>query len=325
MAKRLNIEQALDELAAVRKDPASEASRDRLARGLASPSNLVIAKAANLVREYKLAGHSAAMADAFARLMADPYKLDKGAAALTAIAQGLLETRAGAEAELVYRAGVRHVQRDGPPGDPDTAGRLRGYCGLGLADLKTRDAMAQLADLLADPEPAARVAAARGLGRAGPAEAALVLRLKLRLGDANADVLGECMAGMLLLDPAGSLPAVVERLSHDEPEVRDAAAMALGESRLTAGLSPLCEHFAREPDAQSRKTALLAISLLRSSAAVDYLVNAVGTFPVNDAVAAVEALGLYRHDGVLRERVKEHVERRGEDPLKRAAAKAFPV
>src|SRR3954471_1122219 len=169
MAKRLNTEQALDELATVRKDPGSEASRERLERGLASSSNLVIAKAANLVREYKLSGHSQATSEAFARLMADPYKLDKGTVALTAIAQALLETRAGAEAEALYRAGVRHVQRDGPPGDPETAGQLRGYCGLGLADLKTRDAMTQLVDLLADPEPAARVAGARGLGRFGPA------------------------------------------------------------------------------------------------------------------------------------------------------------
>jgi HEAT repeat protein len=323
MAKRLNIEQALDDLAAVRKEPSSEASRERLAKGLASASNLVIAKAANLVREYKLAGHSEAMADAFAQLMLDPYKLDKGTAALTAIAQALLETRAGAEAEPVYRAGVRHVQLDGPPAERDNAGQLRGYCGLGLADLKTRDAMTQLVDLLADPEPATRIAGARGLGRFGPADAGLVLRLKLRVGDLNADVLGECMTGMLLLDPSGSIAAVIERLSHEQPEVRDAAAMALGESRLTAALSPLCEHFAREADVQSRKMALLAIALLRSAAAVDYLVNVVASFPVNDAVAAVEALNLYRHDVSLRERVRVHVERRGEEPLKRAVAKAL--
>ena len=93
---------------------------------------------------------------------------------------------------------------------------------------------------------------------------------------------------------------------------------------MAEALSPLCEHFAREADVQSRKTVLLAISLLRSSSAVDYLVNVVGTFPLNDAVAAAEALGLYRHDVALRERVREHVERRGEEALKRAAAKAFP-
>ena len=87
--------------------------------------------------------------------------------------------------------------------------------------------------------------------------------------------------------------------------------------------SPLCEHFVRESDAQSRKTALLAISLLRSSAAVDYLVDVLGTFPVNDALAAIEALGLYRNDAALRERVRQHAERRGEEALKRAAAKAF--
>jgi HEAT repeat protein len=117
---------------------------------------------------------------------------------------------------------------------------------------------------------------------------------------------------------------VVERLSHDDPEARDAAAMALGESRLTAALTPLSAHFAREPDAQSRKTTLLAISLLRSSAAVDFLLNVVGTFPVSDAVTAVEALGFYRNDAALRERVKQHIERRGDEPLKRAAAKSFP-
>src|SRR4051794_40463622 len=130
--------------------------------GVGLGSNLVIAKAANLIREYKLTGHTSAMIDAFSRLMVDPYKLDPVCAAITALAQTLLETGAGPEAERPYRSGLRHKQFDGPPeeSDPDrrptdTAASLRGYSALGLAALKTPDALTELTDLLGDKETVA--------------------------------------------------------------------------------------------------------------------------------------------------------------------------
>src|SRR6185369_6645482 len=126
-------------------------------------------------------------------------------------------------------------QFDGPPvlGKPtDTAGPLRGYSGLGLLSIRHRDAVVELADLLADPEPAARIAAARGLASTGREDATLLLRLRLRAGEAAPDVVGECLAGLLRLDPERSLPLAERLLAQLAGEFRDAVAYALGDSRL---------------------------------------------------------------------------------------------
>jgi HEAT repeat protein len=112
-------------------------------------------------------------------------------------------------------------------------------------------------------------------------------------------------------------------LRHDEPEVRDAAAMALGESRRAEALDPLRDHFSREADSQSRKTGLLAIALLRAEPAVDFLLTVVKTFPSEDAAGAVDALALYRHDATVRARLEETVKQRPDDRLRRAFAKSF--
>src|SRR5688500_16124707 len=125
---------------------------------------------------------------------------DRACAARTTIAKALLATDAGSDATRAYLRGVRHRQFDGTPvgGRPsDTAGSLRGYCGLGLLSVRHPDALAELTDLLADEEPAARTSAARGLASTGREEAALLLRLRVRAGEASGDVLADCVTGML--------------------------------------------------------------------------------------------------------------------------------
>jgi HEAT repeat protein len=319
MARRQSLDALFDALGAVRADPAAPASAELLRKALASPSNVVVAKAARLVQELRLGGYAVELAAAFERFMRDPHTSDRGCAALTDLARALLDTNASSpEAVAAYQSGVRHRQVEGAS---DAAAALRGYCGMGLLEARHPEAVNTLVDLLADPEPAPRVAAARGLAASGRDGAALVLRYKLRLDDSSFDVQAECMTGLLRLDPGPALPLVAEFLSDDAPELRDAAALALGESRLAAALPPLRQAFDRESDAGSRKQIVLAAAMLRTPEAVEWLVWLVTSAPIADAVAAVEALRSYRSDAALAARVRNAVAERRSAVLDQALAR----
>lgn len=323
VARQPPLDRLYDDLSAVRRDPASPVSADLLRAALAARANVVVAKAARLVREVGVAGFEAELAAAFLRLMKNPLSLDRGCEATTAIAQALLEQNAGSdEAVRAYLAGVRHVQVDGPGGD--SAAALRGYCGMGLLAARHPNAVVELTDLLADPEPAARVGAARGLGSAGREEAALLLRLKLRLRDRSADVMAECMAGVLRLDPARSVGLVAEFLRDRDDELTDVAAMALGESRLAAALAPLKAAFDRQRDAGRRGNLLLAAAVLRRPEGVDWLISVLAHGIQQDAAAALTALAtVYRADANVTARVRAAVETRDSPALTQAMEKAW--
>ena len=55
---------------------------------------------------------------------------------------------------------------------------------------------------MADPARDVRIASAVALGAVGGEAAGLVLRLKVRLGDEDPDVVSECLGGLLAVDAA---------------------------------------------------------------------------------------------------------------------------
>ncbi|WP_225852694.1 hypothetical protein, partial [Haemophilus parainfluenzae] len=82
--------------------------------------------------------------------------------------------------------------------------KLRGTCALGLVRMNYPMVMVELADLLADPEPEARIAAARAVAYSEQEWGIALLRLRMKVGD-TPTVLGECLAALLQLAPADSL------------------------------------------------------------------------------------------------------------------------
>jgi hypothetical protein len=58
------------------------------------------------------------------------------------------------------------------------------------------------------------------------------LRLKVKIGDGDPQVLSECFMGLLKLALAQSLPLVAEFFDRHEAQVCAMAALALGESHL---------------------------------------------------------------------------------------------
>jgi len=310
MANRLSLD---DKLAAIRRlrtqEPSSEMEGE-LRRGLKDRSNLIVAAAAAIVGEQHLAALSAELEAAFERFLVDPQKNDKLCRAKIAIIQALDKVE-HAQPEVFQKA-ARHVQFE--PiwgGQADSAAPLRAAALFALARAGTSQDLPLLVDAMADPEREVRTAAAQALASFGTESAALVLRLKARVGDADPEVLSECLSGLLTVDPSANLPFVSEFLDSGGPTRCEAAVLALGKSRLPGALEALKSCWARRAYPELTDQILLAISMLRLPAAIDYLLDRVASDPERFAAAAVTALRIHSHDPKLRERVAGLVQQRG--------------
>jgi HEAT repeat protein len=316
MAKSDPVADALAKLKSL--DPSSPEATAELAKALQSKSNLVSARAATIIHDNILTAFADELVKAFDRFMAQPMKLDKGCHALTAIAKALFELNADADA--TFLRGIRHVQPE--PiwgGSQDTAAEMRGYCALGLVRSNHRDVLNELADLLMDPEPTARHMAARAIGYNQDPAGAPLLRLKILTGDANYDVTTECLSSLVKLTPAKCVEFIGRLLEHHDADLREAAILALGESRQPAAWELLRERYDREILADARKVLLLAMAMTRHAAAVDFLIATIAAADKFLATTAIEAMRIYRNDVGIRTRVEKAVRK----DLKAEFAKHF--
>jgi HEAT repeat protein len=285
-------------------DASSPEAAAELTKALQSKSNLVAARAAMIIHDNILTAFADELVKAFERFMAQPMKLDKGCHALTAIAKALFELNADADA--TFFRGIRHFQAEPVwGGSQDTAAELRGYCALGLVRMNHRDVLNELADLLMDPEPTARHMAARAIGYNQDPAGAPLLRLKILAGDANYDVTTECLSSLVKLTPAKSVEFIGRLLDHHEADLREAAILALGESRQPAAWELLRDRYDREMLAEVRKVLLLAMAMTRHAAAVDFLIATIAEADKFLATAAIEAMRIYRNDEAIRTRVEK--------------------
>lgn len=275
------------QLAALHRSPSPEA----VAAALRSKNGILIAAAV----PHALAPD--ALAEAFAALLVDGAKRDPTCRGKVAIARALHDRD---EWDDLFVTGVRTVQKEPALGGPvDTAGVLRGICGLAHAHFARADALDVLADLLADPEPAARIAAAQGLGDAGRPDASALLRFKLHTGDAEPEVIGACCASLLALHKARAIEAVARLLDGEHAE---SAALALAESRLPEAVPVLVAWTDRTLPAVRRTVGYLALALTRL--AHDHLLAIVETGDRADALAAAKALATFKDDPALCERIR---------------------
>jgi HEAT repeat protein len=199
---------------------------------------------------------------------------------------------------------------------------LRAACALALARRNDEHALVRLGDLLADREAPARMAAARALGVLGREEGVALLRMKALLGD-EPRVVSECLAAALRLDPRGSLELAAAFLDRKEPEVAEAAALALGESRVAGALGVLREWLGRTLDKDLRRAGFLAVAMLRREDAFDFLLEIVREGTEAAAREAVAALAAQRGDASLEERVRTAAATRDDAELGPAIARAF--
>src|SRR5688572_21495162 len=133
-----SVEATLAQLNALRADTRSPDATAQLTRALGDRSNLVAARAADIVREAKLQTLLPHVAEMLCRFMTDPVKTDPGCAAKRAAAQALYEL-GGDERDLLLDGAhfVQHEPSFGRPFDQplDTAAELRAICALALVRL----------------------------------------------------------------------------------------------------------------------------------------------------------------------------------------------
>jgi len=314
MAKSTNIEGELAALEELRNAPLSAAVLAGLRRGLASRSNYVAARAAKLAGERELEQMREELEAAFTRFMANPLKTDPGCRAKLAAAEALIKL--GGFRPDVFLQGIHHVQLEPVfGGREDTAAPLRALCAAGLVAAGYPGALNELADLLADNEPDARLGAVRAVLQTGDSAGIPLLRLKTRLGDSDPRIVYECFAALTAMDPEANLELVAHYLSHEHTETAEAAAFALGESRLPQAIPLLKSMWENSLDHDRRQAAFTALAMLRLESAIDYLIQLVAEESPAIASAAAQALALFRDDERIWPRVQQLAAERGDIAL----------
>jgi hypothetical protein len=309
--RKQSLEAQLAELNNLRADPVSPAAIAKLRQALAGKVNHLVAKAARIAAEFELEPLEADLVAAFERLIDRPWQADPGCAAKTAIVEAL--HRLGARQEQLFLAGLRHRQPEPVyGGQEDTAPKLRVACALGLARLRYPEVMLELADLLADPEPEARLGAVRAIGYANLEAGAPLLRFKAHLGDDKIEIIQECFSVLLKLAPAPSLSFVAAFLDAADPAVAESAALALGESRLAQAFPLLKRAWDKTLNPDLRRSLLLALALLRHKPALEFILSLLAETSAATARDIVAVLKLFQADEELWRQVEQVAGARGD-------------
>ena len=255
-------------LSAIRNNPEDPAAVADLARALDSPSNFVVAKAALIIENRQELDLRGKLVSAFTRIFENPHKLDPTCDALTAIVKALHTL--DCEDPAPFFRGIRHVQMEGSFGPPvDAAVELRACSAIALARHTDPKVIGELTQRLADKEPGARLGAATALGCCGSPAAYPLLHFKTLIGDAEPDVITECYASMLVLDPRQAVQCL--RGALDGGDYAESAALALGPSRHPEAFAILKERYESLATGPVKQTILLAISLCRTEEAAAYI------------------------------------------------------
>jgi hypothetical protein len=287
------LQQRVAELRAL--DAHAPAALDKLRAALRSSTGLLVAAAADIVAEHRLEDAVAELAPAFERLCDDAVKRDPGCRGKLAVVRALHTLDHWDD--RVFVAGLSHSQLEGFAQE-DTAAELRGLCGLAHAQFARGDALDVLAELLTDRWRNARIAAAQGLGDAGRPDATALLRFKVLVGDEEPQVLSACLESLFTLAREAALGFAVRLLANHDDRA-EVAALALGGARIAAAVEPITRWCIGCPPEQRHNIGYLALALLRTPAATDYLLDAIRSHGRLDAVAAARALATFKDDASL--------------------------
>lgn len=283
-----------------------------LRKALTHRVNLVAAKAASTATLLAARVLIPDLEAAFDRLLPKGAESDPQCWAKNALAKALKELEF--DESPIFLRGLQHKQLEAVWGSfVDTAGTLRSICVLALlqcSDLTRDDKLWHQMRALTDAEPVVRLEAARALEEMEGREAALLLRLKARMGDKEASVTGQVMASLLNVERDGAVPFVAEFLEMGkdrlQQEAREEAALALGGSRQPAAVEALIEHWQRSKGVQGDGI-LRGISVSRQEAALEFLTKLVRQACEAEALAALDALCLHQGSSEIRASVAEAV------------------
>jgi HEAT repeat protein len=324
MAKARGVDARLARLRALRHESPVPEHVPELRTALADKSNLVVAEAAEIVGSRLLRDLAPELVAAFDRFMTNPAESDKLCKAKFTIIETL--NKIEYEDEAVFLRGIKHVQMEPRwGGAEDSAGELRGSSAFGLVRISYRDIVVLLADLLADSEKVARLAAAQALGATRSLSAIPLLRFKARIGDKESEVVGECLTALMVAAPKESLAFVAEFLHSSDEADQQAAAFALAESRRPEALAVLTAFWPKARSASFQEVILVAISTTRLPASIDFLLGILGGDEQPAAMAALSALAIHRNNEAICHRIASAVSAKENPALQERFKKKFAV
>jgi HEAT repeat protein len=312
-------------LEAVRAAPEAAATRAQLRHGLKERNNFLVARAAEIIAEHRHEDLIPELLAAYDRFFVDAAKSDPQCLAKVALVRALRELgHHGADA---YVRGVTHVQFEPAwGGRADSAGTLRGTCARALTDcfLDDLEILRYLTDALADPDKTVRIDAAIALDQLNRPEGALLLRLKLLTGDAEAEVLGQCCTSMLSLTPDDGVSFVGRFLHHADADVQIEAASALAQCREREAIATLTEFWQEALlPLDLRRAILIGLGASPLPQSAEFLLSAIVSEPPTLVETAITALATSRFGGDSRRKAAEAVSARGIPALERHFEEKF--
>jgi HEAT repeat protein len=317
MPSKRSFEEQLAALDSLRQQ-SPEACVEPLRKALQHRNNFVVAKAADLVRDFQLSQLTPDLLTAFDRFFDNPVKTDPQCWAKNALSRTLAAFEH--QDAAVYLRGMRHIQLEPVwGGTSDTAGTLRATCALALVQCRSvhePDLLAHLVDLFADKDKSVRAEVARAIEHVGSSSSALLLRLRAILGADEPEVLGACYSGILRLEGAPAIPWITRFLASADDSAAEAA-LAIAGTHSPEAFNALRQPFAEASDPWFRSVLLSAIALTRQETATEFLLDLVRTESLQ-AEAAIEAILRALPSDEVTKRLKELVA--GNQRLARAFA-----
>lgn len=286
---------------------------------------MIVAKAAQLTAEMQVRTLIPDLCTAFERLLIDPLKTDPKCWGKVAIAKALKDL--GHAESGIFLKGVQHVQLEPVwGGEEDTATTVRATCVLALlqcTDLTREDKLWPVMRLLTESSPSLRKDAVLALESLEGREAALLLRIKARMGDLDATVTGQVFESLLRVEGEAGIPFIVEFLRATSAEVREEAALALGASRLAGAVTALKSALIQKHPLLDCEILFRALSISRHEEALRFLLEAVRSRRPKEAVSALDALKLYRDSNEIRDQIAQAVAGRSESEIQREFQRLF--
>jgi HEAT repeat protein len=289
MPRNKAFEATIAALDSLRQQPDS-ARKDALRKALGHRNNFIVAKAADLTREFGFTDLTDCLLKAFDRFFENPEKTDPQVWAKNALARTLATFEI--QDPEVFLRGMRHTQMEPVwGGRSDTAGTLRSTCALALVQCRSlteADLLAHLLDLLADHDKTVRAEVARAIEQVGSPSASLLLRLRAKLDHDEPEVLGACYNGVLGIEGVRAVNWVARFLEAADDSAGEAA-LAIAATHSPEGFEALRARLGHVSDPWFRSVLLSAIALTRQEGAMEFLFELVRTESL-DAERAIEAI-----------------------------------
>ena len=299
------IRKALEAIQNLRSQGSSDATVTALREMLGKEAGIVVGKAAELAAQWYATELAADLCAAFSRLSEDAAERDPQCWGKIALIKALFEL--AWQDEAVYVQGCRIVQLESVyGGKEDSAAAVRAAAIGALVQLpgaSSATIMSCLADALADPSASVRAAAAHRSVHASPALVYPLLRLKVRMGDADPRVLGSCFDALLVVESSQETVDLVLEYTHTDSDVVQAEALAaLASSSSPAAVTAAVKHYSFLDDTQLKRVLLTALGGSSTQEAFDFLLDLVSA-PKQEATWALKALG----PKLMREEARESV------------------